>query len=179
MKKELWKTVEGFPLYEISSYGRVRSYHRGRIKYLIPSKNSRGYLRVQLTNNHGKQRFFVHRLVAMAFVPNIENKPHVNHLDNDPRNNRADNLEWVTPLENMQYSAKQGRNKRTDEWIANLHKAQIPTYKPVVSMSRSGKIIKWYPKLNAVAEDGFQPSCVSNVCNGKRQSHGGMIWKFA
>ena len=96
---EQWRTIEGYPNYSVSNYGRVRNDLTCKI--LKQNLNSSGYYRVMIG---GKQQF-VHRLVAMAFIDNPNNYPVVNHLDYNPRNNHIDNLEWCTQSHNIQYSA--------------------------------------------------------------------------
>lgn len=90
-----WKQFRDTP-YEVSNTGLVRR----NAKILKPQKNSKGYLRVQITNNKQRSRFFVHRMVAELFVPNPDNKPQVNHKDGNKLNNHYTNLECVTPSEN-------------------------------------------------------------------------------
>jgi hypothetical protein len=110
MQKEEWKPVSGYEgLYEVSNFGRVRSLKTGIMLRL----NNRGleYRSVLLCKKDlANKSLRVHRLVAQAFIPNPENKPCVNHIDNNPNNNRVSNLEWVTPKENYQHSQMQGRN---------------------------------------------------------------------
>ena len=121
MKKE-WRAVVGYEgKYEVSSLGNVRSLDRlvvhkkrnGVVKCLykgklLEHKWTKG-LYDQIYISREKQKY-VHRLVAQAFIPNPENKPQVNHLDNNPSNNNVSNLEWTTQKENMEHCAKQGRN---------------------------------------------------------------------
>lgn len=99
---EQWRPVKGHEAYEVSNQGIVRNAVRGNVRRLTP--NEKGYLRVQLNGKWLR----VHRLVAIAFVPNPENKPQVNHIDGDKTNNRADNLEWVTNLENAAHAISHG-----------------------------------------------------------------------
>ena len=89
---EIWKKIEDFENYEVSTWGSVRG-KRGIIK---PYENSKGYLKVGLFKNgkHHKKR--VNRLVAQAFIPNPYNLPQVNHKDGNKLNNSYTNLEWVT-----------------------------------------------------------------------------------
>lgn len=177
---ERWKQIDKYPHYEVSDLGRIRSSIKTPDRILTPQKNNRGYYRVQIRNELGTNSFYVHRLVADAFIPNPEGKPHINHIDNNPANNSANNLEWVTPKENSAHSIKQNRHRRTDKWLEHLHKAQEPTYRPVVRIDpNTNEVVGFYKKLNAVKEDGYQPSCVSNCCKGIRRTHAGFIWKYA
>lgn len=110
--EEVWKPVEGFEGYEVSTLGRIRSWKitgRGRKQPIEPVIKSlhycRKYLVVRLTDSLGiKRTKSVHRLVATAFLPNPENLPQVNHIDEQPDNNHVDNLEWCTSEYNQIYS---------------------------------------------------------------------------
>lgn len=117
---EIWKKVIGFEnLYEVSSEGRVRStYKNGKTKILKQEKTYNGYLRVWLCKKGQKKRkYFVHRVVASAFIPNPSHYPQVNHKDYDKTNNKVENLEWLTQKANSLYSAENARksalNSRT------------------------------------------------------------------
>ena len=105
---EIWKPVVGYEgMYEVSNFGRLKglTYFKDRDIYLHPSVNRYGYAMVMLTNKHDKSKptrkgFSVHRLVAMAFIPNPENKPQIDHIDGNRLNNRVENLRWCTQTEN-------------------------------------------------------------------------------
>ena len=96
---ETWKTIEGYPNYEVSNTGRVISHARTHDKELRQMEQ-RGYLVVGLCRENIVKRILVHRLVAQAFCDNPHNKSQVNHIDGNRKNNSAENLEWVTPKEN-------------------------------------------------------------------------------
>lgn len=99
---EIWKPILGYPNYEVSNYGRVRNKY-GLMKQTANVKN--GYLHVMLHNNGERKNFRTHRLVAHSFCNGYtEEKNNVNHIDGNITNNKADNLEWVTPSENLQHS---------------------------------------------------------------------------
>lgn len=111
---EEWRPVIGYEgLYEVSSYGRVRSldkydsmnrFLRGRILRLFT--DGLGYLRAQLYSNSKRKSFLVHRLVAQAFIPNPDNLPQVNHRDENPSNDNVDNLEWCDGKYNVNYGTR-------------------------------------------------------------------------
>lgn len=96
---EQWRKIEGYENYSVSNYGRVRNDKRNK---LIDCKYS-GYKRVRLCNNGVNKMFFVHRLVAMAFIPNPNNYPIINHKDEIKTNNHVSNLEWCTYQYNNTY----------------------------------------------------------------------------
>lgn len=113
---EIYKAIEGYEgRYEVSNLGNVRTLF-GRVNKLtepkimnpeIFHKPYTSYARVQLSNP--RKRFLVHRLVATAFIANLEDKPQVNHIDNNGLNNSIENLEWVTGSENLLHAQRQGR----------------------------------------------------------------------
>lgn len=98
---ENWKEIAGYEKYFVSDKGRVKSLKRGGERILKPQFNKKGYLIVNLSKNGKVRGFLVHRLVAEAFVPNPKNLPEVDHLNDNPADCRADNLEWVTHSENI------------------------------------------------------------------------------
>jgi hypothetical protein len=119
--EERWKDIDGWEdWYSVSSQGRVMSHSRPspskggstrilKARILKLKMDEDGYLRVGLSRDGHETLFSVHRLVALAFVPNNENKPEVNHVDNNPSNNNESNLEWCTHKENVDHCRNQAR----------------------------------------------------------------------
>lgn len=109
------------------------------------------YKRVTLHLNGEPARFLVHRLVAKAFILNPENKPCVNHIDNNPSNNHVSNLEWCTYSENMQHSIKQGRQEKVTTLAAlamakaNLARSKVK-YDQYIGTNINGRILLDYYK---------------------------------
>lgn len=174
MGKELWKVIPGFEDYLISNTGRV--VHEAR--EIKGSDNGRGYKKVCLKQAERKRNVYIHRLVAESFLENPNNKPFVNHIDCNTNNNNVSNLEWCTAQENTDHMIRLGRNKRTQQWLDNLHKAQREAYTAVVGENiKTGEKI-YFSKLNDVKQSDFQPSCVCDCCNGKRKQHKGYRWSY-
>ena len=116
--KEIWKDISGYEgLYQVSNLGDVRSlnYRRnGELKLLKQATNKQGYKQISLYKNGKIKTYKVHRLVAIAFIPNPNNLPVVNHKDENPSNNNVNNLEWCTVAYNNTYGT---RTKRASESI--------------------------------------------------------------
>jgi hypothetical protein len=134
---EIWKSIEGYEgVYSVSSFGNVRSESRvvdhptsgkltikGRI--VKPRLHSFGYHMVSLWRNNKEKQFTIHRLVALAFIPNPDNLPHVNHMDFNPAHNAVDNLEWCSRKRNQSWSADAGRLRREQYGLTKLSSAQV------------------------------------------------------
>jgi len=108
MQTEVWKDIQGYPKYQVSNFGRVRSYMRNREWVLKSDLNSMGYYRTDLKKDGLRKRYFNHRLVAQTFIHNAENKPCINHIDGNKLNNHVSNLEWCTFSENSKHAYKTG-----------------------------------------------------------------------
>ena len=126
--EEVWRDIKGFEgLYQVSNSGKVKSlnFHRENRECELKSKVTKdGYYETALSKN-GKYKYIrTHRLVAMAFCENPNNKNEVNHIDGNKLNNRADNLEWVTSSENQKHAYKLGLQKVSGGAILNRKKVK-------------------------------------------------------
>ena len=105
MSLEIFRPIDGFPDYQVSSWGRV--YNTYTERFINPEETEKGYLRVDLYEQSGNRTHKkVHRLVAEAFIPNPDGKPQVNHKDGNKKNNSYTNLEWVTDAENKEHQKR-------------------------------------------------------------------------
>ena len=102
---EIWKPIPDYEqLYHISNFGRVKSFYNGKIKIRKPVLGTTGYLLVNLSKGNKVKLIAVHQLVALAFIPNTEGKPEVNHKVGCKFNNYVENLEWATQAENIRHA---------------------------------------------------------------------------
>ena len=116
---EIWKDIEGYEgKYQVSNLGNVKSLNyknSGKEQNIALCNDADGYLLVNLRLNNKVKTKRVHRLVAQAFIPNPENKPQVNHIDGNKKNNKIENLEWCTCEENQRHAWDKGLKIRTKE----------------------------------------------------------------
>ena len=171
-----WWQIKDYPNYEVSKEGQVRNKITGKI--LKQRLSNTGYYRVCLYNENNHKFFSVHRLVASAFIENPYNKSCVNHIDNNPKNNNVENLEWVSYKENMQWASVQGRmdfdDKRKQEHRESLRKIM----KPVIGTDKNGK--KYYfDSIREADKYGFTSKHISDCCKGRRKTVNGLKWEYA
>ncbi len=178
---EIWKPVVGFEgLYEVSNTGKIKSLKRQRItkgngitisneRMLKPKINKFGYSTVCLFKNAKRKYCMVHRIVAMAFIPNQYNKSEVNHKDGNKINNHVSNLEWNTSTENKRHAYETGLN-------GGEH---IPNRKRVSQYDISDQFIATFPSIaEAERKTGIRHSSIWMCCNHKYKTAGGYIWKY-
>ena len=118
--KEIYKNVtlpEFSDLYMVSNLGNVMSLHRKNYGGILKTVLSRGYKILMLKNKKIKKSISVHRLVALAFIPNPQNKDQIDHIDGDKTNNCVDNLRWVTAYENTHNPITESKVKATKKWV--------------------------------------------------------------
>ena len=151
--------------------------------------NNKGYAYVDLRINNKTRRQLVHRLVALTYMPNPKKLPLVNHKDFNPLNNKIENLEWCTPSENIQYSAKQGRYSNMSE--AKMASSTAPKtylYHSVDQFDKNGNYIQTFASTHNAAQYLVQEGKIKNprsgsgniigVCKGKAHTCGGYKWKY-
>lgn len=125
---EVWLPVKGYENYLVSNMGRVKSmnlYNNERPHLLSLIDHGNGYLYVILSKNNTRRNFYVHRLVAEAFLMKPDGCDYVDHLDHDRSNNKATNLEWVTQRENVLRSAHLMRGPRENGKVSSTGEKYI------------------------------------------------------
>lgn len=122
---EEWLAVVNYEgLYEVSSHGRIKSLgnSNSRKEKIMRQQIRNGYMSVELSKKDQKaKKFFVHRLVAIAFIPNPENKEQCNHENGDKMDNRLENLNWMTPKENIAHAIAHGLMKKSNKPLVATH----------------------------------------------------------
>lgn len=178
---EIWKDIEGYEgMYQVSNMGRVRALDRvkpnsgGQIAkgHILPqSDNGHGYRFVSLWKFNKGRRFYVHRLVASAFIPNPNNFPIINHKDENKSNNRYENLEWCTQKYNINYGNHMKRLK--ESYIANGNNRPIDVY------DKNGAFLKTFDCSNEVCKElGVHRRGLYLVCQGVAKSYKGYRFAF-
>lgn len=154
--REQWKPIDGFPNYQVSNKGRVKNIKTGRVlKNVI---DSHGYYVVNL--GKGNMRM-VHRLIAQAFLPNPDNLPQINHIDENKLNNDVSNLEWVTASQNIKHSIHQ-RSCRINQYTLD------------------GELIKQWASAHEIEREfGYAPINILRTCQCKFKQTYGYRWEYA
>ena len=167
---EMWKSLVGFNgLYEVSNTGYIRSIPRngtnrkGRV--LARSFDSDGYVVSKIRNKDIVKTLKVHREVAKAFIPNPENKPQVNHMNGNKGDCSLENLEWVTPSENIRHAKQLGLQM------------SCPNRQAVEQYDGDNYIATYQSLKEAEANTGIGWTGISAVTRGIRKSAGGYYWK--
>ena len=204
---ERWKDVKGTAgVYQISSEGRVKSFKVNKHGLIMKCTNNRGYTQVNFKINRKIKCYRIHRGVAEAFISKEIGKYQVNHKDGNKLNNRAANLEWCTPKENIQHAIKTGlftpersekisaaskkawkagKMKHVVNMVKEGHKKGAYDHiwdsqrKQVAQFTTEGVLIKKYCSLNeASRQAGIQLASISRVCQNKQKTAGGFIFQY-
>lgn len=163
---EVWKDVPGYEeYYQVSNIGNVK---RTRSKNGKPDRelkhllNVRGYRLVKLCMDGIMRNFLIHRLVAMAFLPNSENKPEVNHINGNPGDNRIENLEWCSRMENMANAVERGAMRSgTDHYFAKI------TNEDVIQII---ELCKQMPIVEVANRFRISSTQISQILSGKART---------
>ena len=191
---EIWRTAVYDDIvyddYQVSNLGRILSLNyrnTGKPDLMNPSEDTDGYLQVRLRKNGKTKTCSVHRLVAETFLPNPENLPEVNHIDEDKTNNfvflnedgtvnkEKSNLEWKTHRDNINHGTRNERAGATNKIVQTNGKLS----KKVLQLSLSGDLIREWPSTKECGRNGFDQGNVTRCCNGKLKSHKGFCWMYA
>lgn len=174
MGLEFEEYKEIFPSYYISNFGNIKHDNN----FLKKCIHSNGYEQVNIRIGNKYVTKLIHRLVAAAFIPNPDNKPCIDHIDGDRANNHADNLRWVTYLENnnnpitkKRLSENNAKNMQGKEGV--LH----PNSKPV-RMMKNGVCLKIYQSIHLAKKDGFNDTLIIRCCKGRMKKHKGYNWEY-
>ena len=169
---EDWKQIEDTQFY-ISNMGRIKNIETGNI--LKTSPNRKGYLTVHVTVNRVKRCLRPHRLVAEYFIPNPENKEQVNHINCNKEDNRVENLEWCTNLENMRHAIAHGRY--SNGGYDGLLKHNELRKKRIIATSIDGKQTMNFDSIRE-AERYFNSRHITDVLKGKRSKTKGFFFSY-
>ena len=177
--------VKGYSRYTIDENGRVFSTITKRELHPGPANN--GYMGIELVGDNGvPKRLLLHRLVAMAFIPNPEGYPIINHKDENRQNNHVSNLEWCTYKYNSNYGTAGERREKALEAFRKSERIKetarkngMAVCRPVVQLTRAGEFVAEYSSIIAATRAlGVSGTKICEVCKGKRKSAGGFVWAY-
>lgn len=174
MMNEVWRDIKGYEgRYQVSNLGNVRSLNwrnTGATKPVSLKNHNRGYLHVLLYEGKKCRSFLVHRLVADAFMPCSDETMTVNHIDENPSNNRLDNLEWCSLKENI--------NKFQSNHPEKTGRPENMT--PVTQFDMGGRVVKIWKSVAEICRNlNYNAWSISQCCNGKRKTAYGYKWQYA
>lgn len=199
---EEWRPVVGYEGYlEVSISGKIRTLKRtytgrnGSVKTVKPKilsvqADGKGYLRCRTSIDKRKVTIKVHRAVAQAFLDNPDNKPQVDHIDGNKKNNTVENLRWATNKENYDFSVKNGLRensfkalsecRETEKWKQKARETCKRNFsKQVNCYTRSGEYIRTYESgQEAAREVGGSQSGISGCCTGRLPTYKGYVWRY-
>ncbi|MCM3783681.1 NUMOD4 domain-containing protein [Neobacillus mesonae] len=181
---EHWVDIVGYEgKYQVSNQGRVRSLDREIItkngvvkpkkgKVLSPCNNGNGYMYVSLGKGNHE---YIHHLVARAFVCNPRCVKEVNHINEIKSDNRADNLEWVTRIENIRHGTgiERARRARAGKLINGK------CSKPVIGVHESDNTVIEFPSIAEATRHGYDAGMVIKCCRGEKKKYRGYRFKYA
>lgn len=167
---EEWRDIKGYEgLYQVSNTGKVRSLNylrMGVIRELRQRVGKDGYCMVVLSKNNKQEYKLVHKLVAEAFIPNLDNLPEINHKDECKTNNVVENLEYCSKSYNINYGS---RNKRVADKLKKI----------VLQFSLGGEFIREWECANDINKElGIPKSNIVQACNNNYKQAGGFMWKY-
>ncbi len=182
--QEVWKDIIGYEgVYQVSSFGRVRSVDRivkgrhgspKRIKGIVltQEKMNDGYMRVSLSKGGKIKRFPVHRLVASAFIKNPNNFPVINHKDETKDNNHASNLEWCTQSYNVRYGDGIKKMMSSENYWDTRNNVRIKA-----TNVQTGKTLTFY-SLREADRKGFSRRSVGRALERRPSIYKGYKWEY-
>ena len=171
---EIWKDIDGFEEYQVSNTGKIKSLKWGKEKIKKPSVDKDGYFRICLSKAGKQKLFLVSRLIAIAFLPNPDNKPEINHKDGKKQNNHVNNLEWATRSENVKHSFDV-LHRKGGGWRGGVN---IYT-KDNIFITRvddTNAAAEWV--LNNTSREYIWESNICAACNGRHKTAYGFIFKY-
>ena len=183
LEGEEWRNVVGYEgRYVVSNLGRVAAYSapylcgdricRRKPQLIKPRKGSDYYSVVLSDGEKHRKSFVVHRLVASAFLPNQDNLPYINHKDENPENNKVDNLEWCTQSYNCNYGGHNARMAKT------IHETAYQRKKVVQLTIENIFIAQYVSIVEASKASGICQGSISLCCRGLRSQGGGYKWMY-
>jgi hypothetical protein len=170
-----FKNIPEYPMYMCSMYGHV--YSKKTNKILRPITDWYGYKTVSVSNENIRTKIGIHRLVALTFLDNLKNKPCVHHLNHKKDDNCYYNLEWATYSENSKYNYTTGGRvgKTYTKGVFNAWKC----CRKIDVFSNTNKFLETLPSMSeATRKYGVKFKKVWEVCNGKKKTHKGLIFKY-